>query len=164
MQVNRTRLLRLGSQPAPGLRRSRRCLPVWRACLRLAPAARLPAHVAGLSPDSCRKLRPPAVPSDSILGLRRESNLPALPPIGPPAFTGRAIFQLLRWTGYGLAPAPSSFGAAEAEPPAFTGRRISSLRWRPASVFRQKPGLSSFPGLLAPGLRRIPSPPVPLAD
>jgi len=50
---------------------------------------RPPAPVAGLSPDSPRELRPPAVPSDPVFGLRRELDLPALPPTGPPAFTGR---------------------------------------------------------------------------
>jgi len=141
------RIVRPSGAPASGLHR----LP------------RLPAHAAGLTPDSSRKL----LPSSSAV-LPRPRLAPQAGFFDPasdrfPACAGRLSSRYSAEPAFGLR-RRLFLGATGAEPPAFTGRRISSLRWRPASVFRQKPDPSSFPGLLVPGLRRKPSPPVPLAD
>jgi len=77
--------------------------------------------------------------------LRRNLHPAALPPIEPPTFIGRAIFQLLRRSGLRLASESAPSGTADEERPVFTGCRILSHRWRPASDFRQSPDLPVSP-------------------
>jgi hypothetical protein len=57
LKVSRTHFLRLGSQRAHGLRRLPHRPPVWRACLRLAPAA---------TPSSSRRRANPRLFSEAI--------------------------------------------------------------------------------------------------
>jgi len=164
LKVSRTHFLRLSSQRAHGLRRLPHCPPGWRACLRLAPAAtpsssrrranpRLSSEAIAL--QQCR----PTPPSACATGWILRPCLQQVPRLAPDACLPATPLARLSACADAL-----SLGATGALLPAFTGRRISSLRWRPASVFRQKPDPSSFPGLLVPGLRRTPSLPVPLAD
>ena len=117
-----------------------------------------------LSPDSHRKLSPPAAPSDSPSSLRRRLFLPALLPIKPPACAGRSIFQLLPRIKLQLSPEPLSLGTANNVPPAFTGCPIVSLRWRPTSSFRLRPYLPASLADPACGLHRPPCLPLPLDD
>jgi hypothetical protein len=139
LKVSRTHFLRLGWQRAPGLRRLPHCSPGWRACLRLAPAAtpsssrrranpRLSSEAIAL--QQCR----PLPPSACAAGLILRPCLRQVPRLAPGAYLPAT--PLVRPSACADA---LSLGATGAEPPAFTGRRISSLRWRLASVFRQKP-------------------------
>jgi len=135
-----------------------------------ARLARLPPACTGcralqltpqeLSPDSHRKLSPPAAPSNSTFSLRRRLFFPALPPIGPPACAGRAIFQLLRWHRLRLAPEPASPGTTDDVPPVCTGCASSAfasgrLPGFPGSLILRFPRLTRLPACTGCRVRRF---------